>query len=103
MVDALLAAALNPNAYGGVFNLGAPERVSLKDVAALMVDLYSDGTFELTPFPNDRKAIDIGDYYSDFTNAQTELPWTPKVNLRAGLERTMAFYRLHHSHYWDVK
>jgi dTDP-D-glucose 4,6-dehydratase len=57
--------------------------------------------FELTPFPPERKAIDIGDYYSDFSLITKELGWQPKVGLREGLQWTMAYYLSHNGHYWD--
>lgn len=99
VVQAMLAAALSPNAYGGVFNLGSPERVSLKELAEMIIGFPPGGAYELVPFPADRKAIDIGDYYSDFTKAGETFHWAPAVPLREGLERTMDFYRLHFRHY----
>jgi len=103
VVDAMLAAALTPDAYGSVYNLGSEERVNLKDLAQMIVGISGNGSFELTPFPSDRKAIDIGDYYSDFSKARAALGWSPQVSLREGLQRTMDFYRLHYRHYWDPK
>lgn len=101
VVEAMLSAALTPDAYGQVYNLGSPERANLKDLAGLMVDLFKGGAFEFVPFPADRKAIDIGDYYSDYSKAKAALRWNPSVALREGLNRTLSFYRLHHKHYWD--
>jgi UDP-glucose 4-epimerase len=28
------------------------------------------------------------------------LHWQPRIGLREGLERTVAFYRQHRAHYW---
>jgi dTDP-glucose 4,6-dehydratase/UDP-glucose 4-epimerase len=67
----------------------------------MMVGLVYGGTFELIPFPPERKAIDIGDYYSDFSLITKELGWTPKVNLQEGLKRTMAYYQTHQTMYWQ--
>jgi dTDP-glucose 4,6-dehydratase/UDP-glucose 4-epimerase len=103
VVDAMLSAALNPNAWGNVYNLGSPERVSLKDVADMLVKLSGTGAFELIPFPADRKAIDIGDYYSDWSKAKAAFGWEPAIGLKEGLERTLAYYRLHARHYWDAE
>jgi dTDP-glucose 4,6-dehydratase/UDP-glucose 4-epimerase len=101
VVDAMLAVALNPTAWGDVYNLGSAERVSLKDLAAMLVGISGSGSFELVPFPADRKAIDIGDYYSDWSKARAAFGWEPAIGLKAGLERTLAYYRLHARHYWD--
>ena len=100
-VEALLLAGASDVANGKIYNLGSTEVVGLKVLAEMMVDLGYGGAFELIPFPSERKAIDIGDYYSDFGLITKELGWQPKVGLREGLQRTMAYYQAHHRHYWD--
>lgn len=101
-VDALLAAASNDAAVGKIYNLGSAEVVSLKDLAALMVSLSDGGSFEVVPFPSERKAIDIGDYYSDFSLIQRELGWSPRIGLREGLVRTIDYFKQNRQHYWDA-
>jgi dTDP-glucose 4,6-dehydratase/UDP-glucose 4-epimerase len=49
--------------------------VSLSDLAKLMTQIVDGGRFEIVPFPPERKAIDIGDYYSDFSLIERELGW----------------------------
>jgi len=88
-------------ANGKVYNLGGTEVVGLKALAELMVQLVRGGTFELVSFPRERKAIDIGDYYSDFSLIKKELGWQPTVDLREGLKRTVEYYQDHHRNYWD--
>ncbi len=100
-VEALLLAGASNEANGKVYNLGSSEVIGLKDLAEMMVNLGFGGCFELVPFPPERKAIDIGDYYSDFSLISNELGWTPKVGLREGLQKTVAYYMAHHAHYWD--
>lgn len=100
-VEALLLAGASNEANGKVYNLGSREVIGLKALAEMMVNLGHGGRFELVPFPPERKAIDIGDYYSDFSLISNELGWTPKVGLREGLQKTMAYYLAHHAHYWD--
>ena len=100
-VEALLLAGASDVTNGKIYNLGSTEVVGLKVLAEMMVDLGYGGAFELIPFPSERKAIDIGDYYSDFGLITKELGWQPKVGLREGLQRTMAYYQAHHRHYWD--
>jgi UDP-glucose 4-epimerase len=100
-VEALLLAGANDATNGKVYNLGSKEVVGLKALAEMMVGLGHEGHFELVPFPSERKAIDIGDYYSDFSLITKELGWQPKVGLREGLQRTVAYYQAHHRHYWD--
>lgn len=100
-VEALLLAGASDASNGKVYNLGSTEVIGLKALAEMMVGLGHGGTFELIPFPAERKAIDIGDYYSDFSLITRELGWTPKVALREGLHKTMAYYLAHHTQYWQ--
>lgn len=99
-VNALLLAGTSDAANGKVFNLGSPEVVNLTTLAKMMVDFCPGSSYELVPFPSERKAIDIGDYYSDFSLIARELGWQPKIGLQQGLQRTMAYYQQHHLHYW---
>ncbi len=101
VVDALLRAGASDDANGQVFNLGHTEHVSLQELAALLVKLNGGGEYKLIPFPEDRKAIDIGDYYADFHKVDKSLGWKPQVNLREGLTKTLEYYRANHARYWD--
>ena len=101
VVEALLRAAASDKANGQIFNLGHDEHISLEDLAAVLVKLNRGGKYELVPFPEDRKAIDIGDYYSDFRKIENLLGWRPQVTLENGLTQTLEFYRANRAHYWD--
>jgi dTDP-glucose 4,6-dehydratase/UDP-glucose 4-epimerase len=100
-VEALLLAADSEQANGKVYNLGSSEVITLKDLAALMTKLGDGGSFELVPFPPERKAIDIGNYYGDFSLIRKELGWSPRIGLSEGLRKTLLYYREHGKHYWD--
>ncbi|PYJ18505.1 MAG: NAD-dependent epimerase [Verrucomicrobia bacterium] len=103
VVKALLQAAGDPASEGQLFNLGHWEHISLEELAALLARLNKHGRYELIPFPADQKAIDIGDYYGDFSKIQNTLGWSPEVPLEKGLAMTLAYYRKHHAHYWNSK
>ena len=98
-VDAFLLAAASDKAKGRVFNLGGDCVVSLKELADLLVEVSDGGTYTVRSFPEDRKRIDIGDYYADYGLIRSELGWEPKVPLREGLARTLAFYGRYLEHY----
>jgi UDP-glucose 4-epimerase len=51
------------------------------------------------PWPDEKRRIDIGSFYSDSTKFQKTTGWTPAVDLREGLRRTLAYYREHFSRY----
>jgi UDP-glucose 4-epimerase len=101
VVDALLLAAAKKNSEGQVFNLGDRGHVSLKELAELLVRINGEGRYQLIPFPEDRKAIDIGDYYSDFGKIENALGWSPRITLEDGLKATLEFYRQNHAQYWN--
>ena len=97
-VDAFLMAASSDESNGQIFNLGGDCVISLKDLADLLVQVNGGGGY-LSSFPADRKRIDIGDYYADFSRIRSVLGWEPKVPLREGLARTIAYYQRHNDKY----
>lgn len=101
VVDALLGAAASDTADGQIFNLGQHEHLSLKELAELLVRMNGSGRYQVTPFPEDRKTIDIGDYYADYRKIESQLGWSPQVTLESGLTKTLEYYRQNHAHYWD--
>jgi UDP-glucose 4-epimerase len=100
-IAAMLLAATSDNAVGKAYNLGSAEVISLKALAEMMVSLHPGARFEVIPFPPERKAIDIGDYYGDFGLIHAELGWSPAIALRQGLQRTLDYYQAHAKHYWE--
>jgi UDP-glucose 4-epimerase len=98
-VDALMLAATHPRAVGKVFNLGGGERVSLNELAELLIAANGAGRFVKQEFPAERKKIDIGDYYSDDTLIRDELGWAPRTSLPEGLRQTLNYYRENLRHY----
>ena len=99
VVDAFLRAGASEGAPGQVFNLGGEAAISLLELARMLIDIAGAGSYTLVPFPEDRKRIDIGDFQSDPTKIRQALGWQPRVGLREGLERTVAYYRQHKERY----
>ncbi|MDX6559897.1 MAG: hypothetical protein QOF72_2946 [Blastocatellia bacterium] len=94
-VRALLMAAASDEANGRVFNLGGFHAVSLKELADLIVKANGGGNYSFRPFPADRKLIDIGDYYADFSSIKKVLGWEPRISEQEGLATTLQFYSRH--------
>jgi len=92
VTEAMLMAALSKQSNGQIYNLGSPERVNLKDLAELMIKVHGKGEYEVIPFPEDRRPIDIGDYYADYSKIRTALNWNPHLSLEAGLAGTLQYY-----------
>jgi UDP-glucose 4-epimerase len=99
VVDAFLRAGAMDVADGQVFNLGGDAPVALLDLARLLVAIAGQGGVRVVPFPEDRKKIDIGDFYADASKIGTTLGWTPRTPLREGLTRTLAYYRQYKEKY----
>lgn len=101
VVEAFLLAGASDDANGQVYNLGGLEPVSLIKFVQLLLELCPDASYEIVPFPEDRKRIDIGDYYGSYSKIRYALGWEPKVPLREGLRRTVEFYRVNKQYYWE--
>jgi UDP-glucose 4-epimerase len=100
VVDALLRVAGDEQANGQVYNLGGDEPISLLHLAQLLVHLAGRGSYRLVPWPENRKRIDIGDYYGDYRKIESALGWCPRVSLEEGLRRSLAYYDRYREHYW---
>lgn len=103
VVDALLLAALDSKADGQVFNLGSREVVSLLQLAQMLSETKTGATYQVVPFPPERKAIDIGDYYSNFDKFQARTGWSPKIPLSQGLVSCLEYYEKHQQVYWGLE
>lgn len=98
-VEAFMTVARDEAANGRVFNLGGLETITLHDLAELLVKVNGGGSFETRSFPPERKRIDIGDYYADYSAIRDATGWEPRVPLEVGLARTLEFYREHLDQY----
>lgn len=92
VVSAFLAAAAEPACYGRYFNLSG-DKCSLKEVAELLVAATGKGTVEVIPFPEERKKIDIGNFYGNSDCFQAVTGWKPQVSLQEGLRNTVEYYQ----------
>ena len=95
-VRAFLLAGAREEADGEVFNVGGRTSVTLRELAETLVARRRRGaSYRLVPFPAERKAIDIGDYYADGGKIREALGWSATVALAEGLRRTLDYYREH--------
>ena len=96
-VEAFLLAASHKGCDGHFFNIGGP-KISLRELAELMIKVNGGGKFVVKDFPEESKAIDIGDYYSNDEKFRVTTGWNPKYDLEGAISETMAFYKnnLHH-------
>jgi nucleoside-diphosphate-sugar epimerase len=96
---AFLSAAATPATEGGVYNIGGEGALTLEQVAQALVAANGGGSFVAREFPPERKAIDIGDYSADDTTFKRATGWRPRVGIRAGLEKSLDFFRTRLANY----
>jgi UDP-glucose 4-epimerase len=98
-VDAFLRAGASEAANGQVFNVGGFEPTSHRDLVHLLIASAGTGSYRFTEWPPEKKAIDIGDFYADWSLIADTLGWRPHTPLADGLKATLAFYREHFAEY----
>jgi nucleoside-diphosphate-sugar epimerase len=80
--------ALLDSSLVGPVNIGSPDERTMLELADLIVELTnSDSSLEFLPLPTD----DPVKRCPDITLATAELGWTPSVDLREGLARTIEY------------
>ena len=97
--DAFLRAGASEASNGQVFNVGGLEPISHRDLVQLLISVAGCGRYRFVDWPPEKKAIDIGDFYSDSSLIAGTLGWQAVTPLREGLARTLDFYRAHLPHY----
>lgn len=101
VVDALLMAGISDDVNGHIFNLGADDPITLQHTAELLIEKNQGGSYRMVPFPEERKAIDIGDYYGDYRKIRSRLGWKPRVPLEVGFAKTLDFFKQNFAEYID--
>jgi UDP-glucose 4-epimerase len=88
-VDANLLAADAEGVAGETFNVACGERVSLNDLVSELERIVGA---EVEPVHTDPRPGDVPHSVADISKARAALGYEPKVDFRAGLERTFAYY-----------
>jgi UDP-glucose 4-epimerase len=98
-VNAFLAAAESEETGGEVFNVGGDQHVSLRELADMVVKVAGFGEYSMKSYPADRKRIDVGDYYADYSRLEAVVGWRPQIAVAEGLTHTIDFYRKYLENY----
>jgi UDP-glucose 4-epimerase len=101
-VDAFLRAGTCEDCNGDVFNVGGCEPIAHRDLVELLLEIAGSGRVAYVPWPDEKRRIDIGSFYTDSTKFMNATGWKPAVALREGLRRTIDFYREHMTRYVDA-
>ena len=89
---------LNQTARSSTSAVSDPTR--LREFVDILLAVVGGGSYACVPFPEDRRRIDIGSYYADYSKIKSVLDWQPAVPLAEGLRRTVEYYRRYRNHYW---
>ena len=90
LIEGIVRFAMAPNLSGAVINIGNPGEFTIGELARIVAEIVGVPLdFEERPLPPDdptrrRPAITV---------ARERLGWEPHVDLRTGLERTIAYFR----------
>lgn len=91
-VEALLAAALRPEAVGQVFFATGDEQHSVAAIASRIVQVMGKGRVCEVPWPKDKEAIEIGDAVISSQRIKEVLGWRPRHDLDGGLAVTRDYF-----------
>jgi len=89
LVEAFVRLMAAPDDVTGPMNLGNPVEFTIRELAETVIDLTgSKSTLETHPLPQD----DPMQRQPDISLAKKHLEWEPKIQLRQGLEKTIAYF-----------
>lgn len=99
-LSAMLLAAENPAVAGEVLNVSSEQPVTFKHMVLTAIAAAREATgveagYEHVAWPEDRKAIEVGDFAASSARARSLLGWSPQVDFEEGISRTVAFYAPH--------
>lgn len=90
LVDGLFKSMFESKTNGEVINLGNPKEITIFEIAQIIKELTSSSSqFISQPLPSD----DPKRRCPDISKAKKLLDWTPKVNLKEGLKKTIEFFK----------
>jgi nucleoside-diphosphate-sugar epimerase len=73
--------------------------MSLKETAEIMCSEIGVASWNLVPFPEDRKAIDVGDFICDYCSFSSAFGWEPKIKFEEGIKRSLEYFQSELEHY----
>ena len=89
LVDGLMRLMATPDEVTGPINLGNPTECTIRELAELVIELTgSRSTLVARPLPQD----DPRQRQPDIGLARRTLGWAPTTDLRAGLQKTIAYF-----------
>ncbi|MEQ9326693.1 MAG: SDR family oxidoreductase [Rhodospirillales bacterium] len=89
LIEGFVRLMARPDSVTGPMNLGNPEEFTIRELAELVIEITgAKSELVFRPLPQD----DPMQRCPDITFARAELGWAPKIQLREGLTRTIAYF-----------
>jgi UDP-glucose 4-epimerase len=100
LAAACVALMLSPGTEGQVYNLGTGTGAPFIDMAKLVAEAVPGVEVRQVEWPRDRYFVETGDFLSDISLITAATDWRPRISLKEGIKRTVAYYREHRDVYW---
>lgn len=99
-VDGFVAAACSDDTVGQLVNVGSNESISIRDLAALAMEIVDRAVPIVTEHTRVRPAkSEVGLLICGWDRAKQLMGWSPRVDFKEGLRRTAAFVSDHLDQY----
>lgn len=90
LIEGFMRMMASPLDVTGPINMGNPVEFTIRELAETVLDMVGGSSqLIMLPLPQD----DPKQRKPDISTAQKTLDWAPKVELRQGLEKTIAYFR----------
>lgn len=102
-VDDIVDAFLELTALGKtgeVYNIGTKERVTFGDMVDAVLEEVGSGSKVYIPWPEQYEKNETGNYVADTSKIEAITTWRPKVTLREGIAKMVAYYKENKTQYW---
>lgn len=99
-VEAILKLAATQKSYGEIYNVGDDKPWTFKQIVKKIIEINGYGKYKITPFSEERKKQEPGDFYSDITKIGNTINWKPKTSFEKGLKKTIGYYKKYRKFYW---
>lgn len=99
VISALLSIGQSQKGWGEAYNVGGAP-TSLLDFVKKAIRIHGKGSYQLKPFPSERKKIEVGDYIASWKKIKKTYGWKPKAGLEEGIKKTIDYYKKYKKYYW---
>lgn len=90
LIEAMIRAMNTPDDFTGPVNIGNPREFTIRELAEEVIALTgARSRLVFRPLPSD----DPRQRQPDISLARAVLDWSPKIDLKSGLEKTIAYFR----------